>query len=465
MNGAVMNKQTSTIIRHEWTVMRREPVVWWSAGLLLLASIYALAGGVSWQSSRLDETVASQQEGAAVIAEQRAAAAESAEFSGRVGGVRNYAALPPAPLAAFSVGLEDLYPERAEISVWKRPDTLFGRYQLQSPLSLMVGRFDLGFVVIYLLPLFVLALSYDLLASERERGTLGLVLMQPVSLARLVSAKLLARLVWLTAFLAFVVAAGALAAGVPAAAWPRLLGWFVISWLYGLFWLTLSGLVATLARRAETCAAALAVFWLAIVLVIPGLLNVAAQAASPTPSRLEFVTAMRAASSEASKASADILAQYYHEHPELAANGQQGGFMPAFYASERQVEQQLEPLLEDYDARLAGQQRLVTAWRFVSPAVLANEALIELAGSGLDRQRSAVDQARDYLAEWHAALSPKLFLGQSLVPEDYDALPLFTFEEPPVSAVRTAGAAGGLVLISLMAFIVARRRLAGFQVH
>ena len=452
-----------SILRHEWTVMRREPVAFWAVGLLLAATIYALASGLAWERERNAETLATHEEATTLLEEQRTAAATS-ESGGRVGGARTYAALPPGPLAAFSVGLADLFPERAEISVWKRPDTLFGRYQLESPLSLLAGRFDLGFVILYLLPLFVLALSYDLLAAERESGRLALVLMQPVSLPRLLAAKLLARLVLLTAFLVLVVVGGALAAGLSAAAWPRLVGWLVVAWLYGVFWLAACGLVASFAFRSETSAALLAATWLAIVLVIPGLLNVSVQTASPVPSRLDFVTTMRAASTETSRESAELLAQYYHEHPELAAKGQQGGFMPAYYASQREVERRLEPLLADFEERLAQQQELVSRWRFLSPAVLAQEALIELAGSGLQRQRSSNAQARTFLAAWHAELAPKIFLGEGLQPADYDRLPQFTFSEPPVSGVRFAGTLFGLLLPSLLALTYALRRLDRFPV-
>ncbi len=453
---------TLTIMGHEWAVMRRSSVSWWAAGLLLAAAAYALVGGLTWQAARGAETASTLEENVTLLAEQRAAAEE--DGGGRVGGVRSYAALPPGPLAAFSVGLADLLPERAEISVWRRPDTLFRRYQLESPLSLLVGRFDLGFVVLYLMPLFILALSYDLLASEREGGSLALVLMQPVSLARVLFAKLLARLLLLAAFLALLGAAGALAAGLPAAAWPRLAGWVLVAWLYGVFWLAVCALVATLARRSQTCAAVLAATWLAVVLVIPGLLDAGVQVASPVPSRLDFVTTMRAASSEASKESAELLAQYYQEHPELAANGQQGGFMPAFYASERDVERRLEPLMADFDRRLAHQQMLVGRWRFASPAVLAQEALIELAGASVERHRRFSAQARTFLAEWHEQLAPRLFLGQSLEPADYDRLPRFTYVEPPVSPSRMVGAVLGLALPSLLALAVAYRRLDRFPV-
>ena len=447
-----------SVVRHEWTLMRREPVAWWAAALLLVATMYALVGGRAWQESRLDETVATHDEGASMLAEQRAAA-EAADTGGRVGSARTFAALPPGPLAAFSVGLGDLFPQRAEISIWKRPDTLFGRYQLESPLSLLVGRFDLAFVVVFLLPLFVLALSYDLLSREREGGTLMVVLMQPISLPGLVAAKLLARLLVLTAFLVGVLGVGALATGLPASSWPRLLGWGAVAWLYGAFWLAVCGLVATFTRRSETCAAVLAAVWLTFLLVVPGLLNVAVQVASPVPSRLDFVIAMREASTEASRASAKLLAEYYHEHPELASNGSQGGFLPAFYASEREVERRLEPLMDDYEQRLTRQQQLVGLWRFVSPAVLAQEALIELAGSGLERQRSSNAQARDFLARWHEALAPKIFLGESLLPSDYDRLPSFEFAEPPVSFLRFFGAVLGLLLPSLGVLMWTRRRL------
>ncbi|MCG8462580.1 MAG: ABC transporter permease subunit, partial [Holophagales bacterium] len=404
----------SHIVRHEWRLLRREPAVGWAAGLLLAATVDALAGGIAWQSGRLAETAATAAESTEQIASQREAAAHGDAAAGRVGGIRVHAPFPPGPLAAFSVGLADLAPERAEISIWKRPDTLFGRYQLDSPLSLLAGRFDLGFVVLYLLPLFVLALSYNLLSAEREGGTLPLVMMQPVSLPQLVAAKLLARLVWITAFLLAVGAAGMIAAGLPVTALPRLAGWLTVAWLYGVFWLAVAALVASFSRSSETAAATLAAAWLTVVLVIPGLLEVGVQTASPVPSRLAFVSEMRAASSEAAKESAELLALYYHEHPELAANGQQDGFMPAFYASERQVERRLEPLLESFEASLASQQRLVSGWRFASPAVLAQEAFFDLAGSGLERQRLLDAAARRLLADWHAQLSPAIFLGRAL---------------------------------------------------
>lgn len=446
-----------TAVRHEWKLLRREALAISAAGVLLLAVVYALSSGIAWQQARAEEVVATARDSAEILAQQKEAAVPD---GGRVGGIRTFAALPPGPLAAFSVGLADLSPARAEISIWKRPDNFFGRYQLESPLSLLAGRFDLAFVVLYLLPLFLLAVSYNLVSGERERGTLDLVFTQPVRPFRWLVAKLLARLALLTAGLLMVGVLGALLAGIEVAAMPRLAAWLGIAWLYGVFWFALAALVASFVRRSETCAAVLAAAWLAIVVVIPGLLEVAVQTTSPVPSRLAFISAMREASNTASKESAELLAKYYHEHPELATHGQQEGFLPTFYAAERDVEHRLEPLLSDFEQRLLDQQQLVGRWRFLSPAVVAHEAFADLAGSNLQRQRLFSRQARAFLADWHARLSPKIFLGQGLQPADYDRLPTFTFTEPAVVWWRLASALLGLLVPSILALAVARRRLA-----
>ncbi|MEJ7658781.1 MAG: hypothetical protein WKG07_03710 [Hymenobacter sp.] len=58
-------------------------------------------------------------------------------------------------------------------------------------MKLLVGNFDLAFVLVYLLPLFVIALGYGLLAGEQESGVLPLLRVQAASVRRLLLGKLL----------------------------------------------------------------------------------------------------------------------------------------------------------------------------------------------------------------------------------------------------------------------------------
>jgi ABC-2 type transport system permease protein len=102
--------------------------------------------------------------------------------------------LPPAPLATFAIGDRDLRPLRLSHHHARgrpyNPDP-------ENPLHAATGWFDIAFVVTFLLPLMVFAFGYDVLSGERERGTLALVLAQPITPFALLVTKLAARGVWL----------------------------------------------------------------------------------------------------------------------------------------------------------------------------------------------------------------------------------------------------------------------------
>jgi ABC-2 type transport system permease protein len=64
---------------------------------------------------------------------------------------------------------------------------------------LLSGRFDLAFVILYLYPLLILSLGYNLVSGEKEAGTLALTLSQPVALRTLVAGKVAMRFAFVLA--------------------------------------------------------------------------------------------------------------------------------------------------------------------------------------------------------------------------------------------------------------------------
>ena len=89
-------------------------------------------------------------------------------------GAAKIAILPPAPLAPVAVGQRDLQPQALRLTT---EDHLSSQREnetaMSGPTRLMTGAFDLGFLFVFLFPLVVIALSYELLSGERERGTLA----------------------------------------------------------------------------------------------------------------------------------------------------------------------------------------------------------------------------------------------------------------------------------------------------
>jgi ABC-2 type transport system permease protein len=82
--------------------------------------------------------------------------------------------LPPSPLEWLAFGQSDLYPaayagpEFEEVS------------QIDNPLQLSIGHWDLSMVAVFILPIVILTLGFDLTATDRDSGILALALSQAV---------------------------------------------------------------------------------------------------------------------------------------------------------------------------------------------------------------------------------------------------------------------------------------------
>jgi ABC-2 type transport system permease protein len=88
-----------------------------------------------------------------------------------------------------------------------------------------------------------------------------------------------------------------------------------------------------------------------------------------------------------------------------------------------------------YETALEVQRRIVNRYRFLSPAVVMQEALNDLAGTSFSRHQHFVSQVEQYHREWQGFFIPKIFKRVKLVSEDYDAFPKFVFSEEPFRTI------------------------------
>ena len=217
------------MIRHEWRLMQAERSVWVLSALAALLIAYGIWNGLAWVDFQKQTISAAEAEQEARLksAQERLIALESsnADFDPNyfrdprnpraVNSVYGFqwAVLPPAPFASLAIGQSDLYPYYTAVTASSR-HTSEQLDELQNPLQLLAGRFDLAFVAVYLLPLLVFAFSYNMLSEERENGTLSLVLAQPATLKSLLLAKSFLRVAYVALLSITISVAGFLAAGV-----------------------------------------------------------------------------------------------------------------------------------------------------------------------------------------------------------------------------------------------------------
>ncbi len=420
-----------------------ERATWFLLILFAATLAYGIANGAK-AGLAARETAASIEKDAFQWNQQVREALERQALDPRqVAGRPTVALLPPAPLPALAVGQADLLPSHESISLWRLAKPSEARTELENPSRLLAGRFDLAFVLVWLLPLFLLAAAYDLCAGDREAGTLRMVLAQGVAPWRWIAVRALARgTPVVTLAVGATLVAGTLADERDVGARVALAAAVVVA--YSAFWLAVAALVNGFARSAAAAATAVGSAWVAFVLVLPTLLNVVVETLHPAPSRAELVAESRAAAAQAEKRGGELVSSFYRDHP-----------------VQDEVGRAMEPVQQRFQDAVHAQQRVVDLWRFASPAIAAHEALTDIAGTGYWRHRAFQQQVNDFKDVVHGYYSPKFHKRVPLTKADVASFPRFTFVEEDASrwTARVATGVFGIAALALVAAIAAALRM------
>ena len=444
-----------TVLRNEWRLLMADRALRVVLGLFAALLVYALANGIVWarfQERTVEAAEAGNVERSRALEQELADIANGAEPASRfsdprapnvLGGARgrHTAVLEPGPLTALAVGQSDLLPYYYDVNIYTNESSFQQNGEVENPLNLMVGRFDLAFVVIYLLPLLVLALSFNVLSEEREQGTLALTLSQPVSARDIVVAKLAFRALVVVGMVLAVSLLGILATGSSGSP-GRVLLWCVTVVTYTLFWFALAAWVNSLGRSSAWNATVLVGAWLVLVAVLPAAVNIASGLLHPLPSRVQMITVQREASNEAVNRRSELLARYLEDHPEMAGGvvAEEPGLGALAWAATDAVNRRLEEVTGEHDARRAEQIALVRRYRFLSPALLAQEVLVDAAGTGDARFALFQSQTRTFAEQWRQFFVPAILAGEEMDASVLADVPRFqlTDEEPEEVARRVA---------------------------
>jgi ABC-2 type transport system permease protein len=473
------------ILRHEWRMLLADPAPWVLLAVLAASIGYGTLNGVRWtrfQEQTIERARAEERERLAqhdrdlqliAAGEKKVAPAAdpgNADSAGRRLATR-YAVLPPLPLAPLTVGQSDLLPYYFRISTDSREAALAAT-EIENPHRLLSGRFDLAFVLIYVYPLFILGLAYNLLSAEKEQGTLALALSQPVSVRTLVAGKVTLRLLVFLVAIVLLAGMSLAAAGIDLSAPEtslRLGLWAAAAAVavYGLFWLALAVAVTAFGRPSATNAAVLAACWLLFTVVLPSAGNLVANTLYPVPSRVALVQGMRVASDEANTRGSQLLAKYYEDHPELAPDSVERAMTQASLiriATTADIERQIQPVLDTFGRQRASQRRVIAGFTWLSPALLMQHMLGDIAGTGTHRHERFVEQVARFHEEWRAYFLPRVFGGVRL--ERVTDAPQFAFEDESAPAVldRTLPGLVFLLMLGLGISVAGGRALSRYPI-
>jgi len=285
----------------------------------------------------------------------------------------------PSPLAFAALGMRDVAPYILRVRALGLEAQIYDGDTFNPELALP-GRFDFAFVLVFLSPVFVIALFHDLVSGEREAGR----------------ARMLVGLLFAAVGVPFAIAALISGAGAGALAIVAILG---IATAYLLFWVVLAGLVSRLKLTSVANAATLAASWLILVLVLPTLANVVIDRVVPVHQGASIALAQREQVNRAwDIPREETMQRFYARHPEWADSPPlPAAFHYKWYLAFHQIgDESVADRVRAYRAGLERRSHVATMLGWLLPSVGVQAVLTRLARTDLTAQLAYQDRVRDY---------------------------------------------------------------------
>lgn len=432
-------KQLRILLHFEWLNFKTEKSIVAFSLLMLLCGIYGIFSGNHEIQKQRNKILGLEQIYQNNIAEMAEKYPDSAD-AGDIGYYHSaFAINHPDKWAALAIGQRDVSPAYLKIRLLAVQNQLYNA-ENTNPLKLATGSFDLSFVMVFLLPLFIIAISFNLLSSEKEQGTLRLLMAQPLKLSTLFLAKIVFRFMLIAAIVLVLSMTALIWTG--AAPDLRAVYWILGVLLYAIFWLGASCAVAALQRSSAFNAISLLGVWLLLAVIAPVLINAATDITKPVHEGLELTMVQREAVHGGwDKPKTETMQRFFEYYPEYSNTGSvEGDFKwKWYYAFQELGDRSVESLYSAYWQKMLDRQMLASSLSVVSPPAKLQEVLNGIAATDLQQQLDFIAGTKAYHDKLKAFYYPYLYNDRAFQHADFAKEPRYSFKAAPDYAKAGAG--------------------------
>ena len=253
-----------------------------------------------------------------------------------------------------------------------------------------VTKIDWGFIVGFVLSLIALLFTFDSISGERERGTLRLMLANPMPRHIVLIGKLLGALmsIFMPFTLAVLINLFVISVSgdvlLDAEAWRRLSIIFIVAVLYAGLFVALGLLVSARVRQSAVSLVTLLLAWVTFVVFIPSTLASIASGFSPAPMTFDEFWERKS--------------QLYDNHrDEYYARGDKPLSKSEFVTKEAEGHERLS---QEHLTQQIAQVEWARAATRISPASLVQHLLESFAGTGFNRHVQFLENAQRYARQY-----------------------------------------------------------------
>ncbi len=340
----------------------------------------------------------------------------------------------PDPLAALSIGQRDMNPSIQSVTIRNLEGQQYDT-DLNNPTNLQSGNLDLGFVIIYLFPLLIIAFTYDLFSQEEETGTWQLVAVQSTSLRRYLWYKLSVR-----ALLLYGVLLTLFAIAIPLLSLPinKALGAFIVlSLLYVAFWFALSFWMVSLQRSSNFNAVALLSLWVVLAILLPAFTNNFLANKYPVPEALSTMVKQRDGYHEKWDMNKEMtMNKFYAHYPQYRKYTLSGDDFDWlwYYAMQQMGDDESQQQSEAMRKKIRQRERASRGLALALPTLHTQLQFNDLARTSLSNHLTFLDQTRAFHERIRLYFYPKIFENVSVKEENWQQFrPEYLLEKPTVN--------------------------------
>jgi len=442
-----MNKVTKTIIRYEWASFIRNKFQLLLLVIIFLFAMYAIYYGTSVINTQLktitevqkieaDEfhqyQVSFDEELNSVDAKRKKDIASNPSYAWFRHGY--HTVLPPHKYAALAIGQRDLHPYYHRLTGMSLYYQLFEN-EISNPVKLYVGNFDLSFVIIYLVPLLIIAFTFGLYSIEEESGVLALLRIQSISIRKIMLVRLMFYFMLITGSALLISLIGLLVSGNLFADENLLaaLGWLAGVILYSAFWFSLMFLIISFLKNSAFNAICAAGCWLLFLLVIPAVLNVWMVAKFPidTTHLAELTRRTGLENENDEKEQVEVLSEFLEYNPQYKASDSlfhNNKYAKVYAAFTTLKDNHSKKDVDAYNRQIEKRNQWVKQFLWINPAVNMQDTFALILKTDLNTFLSYQSALSKFHKNINTFYFDRLFWDKPITQDDYSKRPVFKIE-------------------------------------
>lgn len=396
--------------------------------LFLLSGVFAIyQGAQGYKSIRIDQYKSQ------IVFEKEREHINKREELPETGSLAYYAYAPTewklSPWAALFVGQSQTSMVATKIRALALQGQIYNR-EIVNPSQQRAGGLDLGFVIVYLLPLVIGILTVTLISDEQHAGRWRLLNALPKGAFSLLCKQLALRfsVIWLLAATLLVTAALLLKLPFDGQFWIVA----VAITLYMLFWFTLAGLIMSMGKSSVVNSLSFLSAWVLFAILIPGAIHLYLsqqfQSDAPLQASLQQRMVLNDGWDQDKQAALDKFLTRepnWNDTAPLDASFSWRWYYAQQHLSDLAVEQEWQTHLHNSQLR---QQRLQSL-SFLSPCLFLQLKLNQLANTSSEHYLAYLGEVEEYHKTIRYFFYDFIFDDKQIGKEEVTNFPLFEAKE------------------------------------